>query len=132
MNTKRIIFIVGPTAAGKSKLAMSLAKKIGGEIVSCDSMQVYKCLDILSCKPSQLERRQVRHHLIDIVSPGQNFDVCKFIRFSKRAIEEIHNRDRVPIFVGGTGLYLDCLLNGIFEGPKGNPKVRNALIKKAK
>lgn len=131
MKTKHIIFIVGPTAVGKSRLAINLAKKIDGEIISCDSMQVYIGLDILSCKPSRSEMKQVRHHLVDVVSPGQNFDVCKFIRFSKRLIEEIHDREKIPIFAGGTGLYVDCLLNGIFEGPKSDPKIRKALIKKA-
>ncbi|MFC1708680.1 tRNA (adenosine(37)-N6)-dimethylallyltransferase MiaA [Candidatus Omnitrophota bacterium] len=132
MEKNKIIFIVGPTAVGKSKLAISLAKKIKGEIVSCDSMQVYRGLDILSCKPSKSERKQVKHHLIDAVSSSQDFDVGRFISLSRRLIEEIHKREKIPVFVGGTGLYLDCLLNGIFEGPKKNPKIRAELYGKAK
>lgn len=129
---KKIIFIVGPTAVGKSKLAISVAKKIGGEIVSCDSMQVYKGLDVLSCKPSKSERKQVTHHLIGVVASSQDFDVGKFIKLSRQLIGKIHKRGKIPVFVGGTGLYLDCLLNGIFEGPKGDPKIRNELYGKAK
>ncbi|MBL7197661.1 MAG: tRNA (adenosine(37)-N6)-dimethylallyltransferase MiaA [Candidatus Omnitrophica bacterium] len=132
MKKKKIIFIVGPTAVGKSRLVISLAKKIDGEIVSCDSMQVYRGLDILSCKPSPTEKKQVRHHLIDVVRSSQDFDVSKFINLSRRLIEEIHKREKIPIFVGGTGLYLDCLLNGIFDGPGKNPKIRSELYKKAK
>ncbi|MDD5617566.1 MAG: tRNA (adenosine(37)-N6)-dimethylallyltransferase MiaA [Candidatus Omnitrophica bacterium] len=129
---KKIFFIVGPTAVGKSKFALGLAEKINGEIVSCDSMQVYRGLDILSCKPSLKEQRKIPHHLISCIKPSQNFDVNQFVELSKRLIKEIHARGGVPIFTGGTGLYIDSLLNGIFEGPGQNPKIRNELYRKAK
>lgn len=128
----RIIFIVGPTAAGKTKLAIKLAKKINGEIISCDSMQIYKGLDILSAKPSKSETGQIKHHLVSAIRPSQDFDVSKFIKLSNQLIDEIHGRNKTPIFVGGTGLYTDCLLNGIFEGPKKNPKIRSKLYKQAR
>lgn len=127
----KIIFIVGPTAAGKTELAIKLAKRIGGEIISCDSMQVYKGLDILSAKPSIAQRRQIKHHLIDIISPAHNFNVSKFIKLSTKLIDEIHSRSKIPIFVGGTGLYIGSLLNGLFKGPATNTKLRSSLYKLA-
>ena len=129
---RKIVFIVGPTAAGKSKHAVKLARKIGGEVVSCDSMQVYKGIDILSCKPSEAETKKIRHHLFDIIFPSQDFNVNKFIKLSRQLIDEIHNRGKIPILVGGTGLYMDSLLNGLFEGPSKNSKIRSDLYKKAK
>ena len=132
MQKKKVIFIVGPTAVGKTKHALRLAKKVGGEIISCDSMQVYKGIDILSCKPSKTERSRIKHHLIDIISPSQDFNVSKFIKLSKQLTGEIHKRGKIPIFAGGTGLYIDSLLNGLFEGPAKNPTIRKKLYKKAK
>jgi len=132
MQKKKVIFIIGPTAVGKTKHALRLAKKVGGEVISCDSMQVYKGIDILSCKPSKTERSRIKHHLIDIISPSQDFNVSKFIKLSKQLTEEIHKRGKIPIFVGGTGLYIDSLLNGLFEGPAKNPAIRKKLYKKAK
>jgi len=128
---KRVVFIIGPTAVGKSKFAVGIAKEIGGEIVSCDSMQIYRGLDILSNKPSAKERKNIPHHLIDIISSSQNFNVNKFIELSNRLIFEIHKRGHIPIFVGGTGLYVDSLLNGLFEGPSQNQKIRKELYQKA-
>lgn len=129
---KKVIFIVGPTASGKTKLALVLAKRIEGELISCDSMQVYKGLDILSSKPSSLERKTIRHHLINIIRPSQNFNVSEFIKLSRKLIGQIHDRGKIPIFAGGTGFYMECLLNGLFQGPGANPKIRNELYRKAK
>lgn len=129
---KPVIFIVGPTATGKSNAALRLAEKINGEIISCDSMQIYKGLDILSAKPSRQERKRIKHHLMDIISPAQSFDVNKFVRLSTEIIEDIHQRGKVPIVVGGTGLYIDSLLNGLFQGPAKNAAIRNTLQKQAK
>lgn len=129
---KKIFFIVGPTAVGKSKFALGLAERINGEIISCDSMQVYRGLNILSCKPSLKERSKAPHHLIDFIKPSQNFNVNQFIELSKKLIKEIHARGGVPIFAGGTGLYIDSLLNGIFQGPGQDPQIRNELYRKAK
>ncbi|MDD5291832.1 MAG: tRNA (adenosine(37)-N6)-dimethylallyltransferase MiaA [Candidatus Omnitrophica bacterium] len=128
---KKIIFIVGPTAVGKTRLSIEVAKSINGEIISCDSMQVYRGLDILSCKPSLRERKQIPHHLIDIVSPARNFDVSQFIKLSKNLIEEIHDKGRKPVFVGGTGLYVDSLLNGIFQCPSKDQKIRDNFYRQA-
>ncbi|MDD5005498.1 MAG: tRNA (adenosine(37)-N6)-dimethylallyltransferase MiaA [Candidatus Omnitrophica bacterium] len=129
---RKIVFIVGPTASGKTKHALKLAKKIGGEIISCDSMQVYRGLNILSCKPSRKERKQVKHHLIDIINPDDDFNVSKFIKLSSQSIEKIHSKGKIPIFAGGTGLYAESLLNGLFQGPAANPKIRTGLYEKAK
>jgi len=129
---KKIVFIVGPTAVGKTNLAIEVAKNINGEIISCDSMQVYRGLDILSCKPSLRQRKQIPHHLIDIINPSRNFDVSQFIKLSKKLIKEIHNRCRTPVFVGGTGLYVDSLLNGIFQCASKSQKIRNNLYRQAK
>lgn len=128
---KKIIFIVGPTASGKSVAALTLAKKINGEIISADSMQIYKGLDILSAKPSAQEQQRIRHHLIDIVAPHQLFNVKKFIRLSTQVIEDIHKRQKTPIVVGGTGFYIDSLLNGLFEGPAKNASLRRKLQRQA-
>ena len=132
MMRKNIIFIVGATATGKTKFALELARKINGEIISCDSMQIYKGFDILSAKPGKKELQSVPHHLINIVTPKQSFDVNKFVQLSKDIISDIHKRGKIPIFVGGTGFYVDSLLNGIFQGPAKNSKIRSELLKQSK
>jgi len=132
MQKKQIIFIVGPTASGKSAAAIRLAKKINGEIVSADSMQIYKGLDILSAKPTKAQQKQVTHHLIDIIGPGRSFNVNTFVRLAAKAIEDILERGKVPIVVGGTGFYIDALLCGIFKGPAKNAALRNKLEKQAR
>jgi tRNA dimethylallyltransferase len=130
--TKKIIFIVGPTAVGKTSLSVGIAERMGGEVISCDSMQVYQGLDILSGKPSLKERKKIAHHLISIIKPSRNFDVSQFIDLSKKLITDIHKRGKIPVFAGGTGLYINSLLNGLFEGPSQNKKIRDELYKKAK
>src|SRR5215467_12578290 len=107
------ILLAGPTAVGKSEIALLLAKKIGGEIISVDSMQVYCGLDIGTAKPSAEERARVRHHLIDVVSLTEPFDAAQFVRLANAAVTEIQSRGRVPIFCGGTGLYFKALLEGL-------------------
>jgi tRNA dimethylallyltransferase len=124
---KSPIFIAGPTAVGKSEIALLLAGKIGGEIISADSMQVYRGLDIGTAKPSSVERARVPHHLIDICDLTENFDAAQFIRHAQKAVEEIHARDRVPIFCGGTGLYFKAFLSGLGEAPGTNPELRAEL-----
>jgi tRNA dimethylallyltransferase len=121
------IFIAGPTAVGKSEIALLLAEKIGGEIISADSMQVYRGLDIGTAKPSLAERARVPHHLIDICDLTENFDAAQFIRLSQKAVEEIQARGRVPIFCGGTGLYFKAFLSGLGEAPATNPELRAEL-----
>ncbi|MBO7310433.1 MAG: tRNA (adenosine(37)-N6)-dimethylallyltransferase MiaA [Clostridia bacterium] len=104
--------VVGATASGKSALALALAKKHGGEIVSCDSMQIYKRMDIGTAKPTFEELSAVPHHMIDIAEPTQAFSCADYVSMADKVIRDIHSRGRLPIICGGTGLYLDSLLRG--------------------
>ena len=121
------IFIAGPTAVGKSEIALRLVEQIGGEIISVDSMQVYRGLDIGTAKPSPAERARVPHHLIDICDLTEAFDAAQFVRLAQKAVEEIQSRGRVPIFCGGTGLYFKAFLSGLGEAPSANPELRAEL-----
>jgi tRNA dimethylallyltransferase len=121
------IFIAGPTAVGKSEIALCLAEQLGGEIISADSMQVYRGLDIGTAKPSPVERARVSHHLMDICDLNENFDAAQFVRLAQKAVEEIQARGRVPIFCGGTGLYFKAFLSGLGEAPSANPELRAKL-----
>ena len=116
-NKKKIIAIVGPTASGKSALALALAKEYGGEIISCDSMQVYKRMNIGTAKPSALEMSEVRHHLIDIKEPTESFSCEDYVSLASSAIDLVSESGRLPIVCGGTGLYLDALLRGGNSAP---------------
>lgn len=106
----KVIAIVGPTAVGKTALAIELAKRYNGEIISCDSMQVYRGMDIGTAKPSKEELAQVKHHLIDIKMPSDNFSCADYATLAKKAISDIEKRGKTPIFCGGTGLYLDSVI----------------------
>ena len=108
----KIFAVVGPTASGKSALALELAKRHGGEIISCDSMQVYKRMDIGTAKPTADEQRAVRHHLVDVVEPDVSFSSEDYVELASKAIEDCASRGKIPIVCGGTGLYLDALLRG--------------------
>ena len=123
----RLIAVAGPTASGKSALALRIAAARGGEIVSCDSLQVYRGLDIGSAKPTAAERAAAPHHLLDVVDPDQDFSAADYARRAREAIAAIHARGRVPIVAGGTGLYLRALLRGLFEGPARNETLRRRL-----
>lgn len=114
---KKIIAVVGPTASGKSALALELAKQYGGEIVSCDSMQIYKKMNIGTAKPTAEELAAVRHHMIDIAEPTENFSCEDYVRSASEAIDSIISRGALPIVCGGTGLYLDALLRGGNSAP---------------
>src|SRR6186713_1912882 len=111
------LFIAGPTAVGKSAAALALAEKVGGEIISVDSMQVYRGLDIGTAKPSAAERVRVPHHLIDVAELTEAFDAAKFVALAQKAVAEIQSRGRTPIFCGGTGLYFKAYLEGLGEAP---------------
>src|SRR5690606_3147877 len=121
------VYIAGPTASGKSALALLIAETLGGEIISVDSMQVYKGLDIGTAKPSAAERASVPHHLIDEVEVTAPFDAAQFVQLAGRARSEIEARGNLPIFCGGTGLYFNVLISGIGSGPGGDPKLRSEL-----
>ena len=122
-----LIAVVGPTAAGKSRLALDLARAHGGEIVSCDSLQIYRGLDIGSAKPTAEERRLVPHHLVDVVGPADEFSAAEYARRARAAVRDIAARGRLPLVVGGTGLYLRALLQGLFEGPSRDEALRRRL-----
>ena len=119
--------IVGATASGKSALALALAERIGGEIISVDSMQVYRGLDLGTAKPTAEEQARVRHHLIDVAELTESFDAARFIGLAQAAETDIRARGKVPIYCGGTGLYLKALREGLGEAPPSDPVVRAEL-----
>ncbi len=121
------VFIAGPTAVGKSEIALALAEQLGGEIISVDSMQVYRGLDIGTAKPSPADRARVPHHLIDICDLTESFDAAQFIRRVQLAVAEIQSRGHVPVFCGGTGLYFKAFMSGLGEAPSANPELRAEL-----
>ena len=127
-----IIFIVGPTAVGKSEVAVALAEMINGEIVSCDAMQVYREPNILTNKPASSLIKKIPHHLINIVSVKEEFDVFRFNQLACEAIRGIREKKRLPIVTGGSGLYMQILLDGIFEGEQKDLQLRSSLILEAK
>lgn len=113
-----VVFLVGPTASGKSALSLNLAKKLNAEIISCDSMCVYKGMDILTSKPDPSDRKKVRHHLVDIISPAKEFSVAEYRRLALDAVEDILKRGKTPLFVGGSGLYVKAVVDGLFPSAK--------------
>ena len=123
----RIICVVGPTASGKTKLAVQLAKAYDGEVVSCDSMQIYKHMDIGTAKPTPEEMEGVRHHLIDIIEPGEDFSVGKYVQLADACVQDILSRGRTVIIAGGTGLYVDSLISGRTFAPVPQTGKREAL-----
>jgi tRNA dimethylallyltransferase len=125
-----LCIIIGPTAAGKTKYAINLAKKIGGEIISADSMQVYKSMDIGTAKPTKREMRGVPHHLISIKNPDEDWNVSMFVEEANRLIDDIRRRGKTPIIVGGTGLYIWTFLEGFsFPIAPSSPALRARLEK---
>jgi tRNA dimethylallyltransferase len=121
------VFLAGPTAVGKSAVALALAEKIGGEIISVDSMQVYRGLDIGTAKPTADEQKKIPHHLIDVCDLNESFDAAKFVRLAETAVAEIQLRNRTPILCGGTGLYFKAFISGLGEAPPADGKVRAEL-----
>ncbi len=108
----KIAAVTGPTASGKTALSIALARELDGEIISCDSMQIYRRMDIGTAKPTAAEQSEVRHHLIDILPPDEPYSCSDYVKDAEGAIEDIVSRGKLPIFCGGTGLYLDRLLRG--------------------
>lgn len=132
MDKTKLIVIQGPTAAGKSALAMELSERFGGEIISADSMQVYRYMDIGTAKPSLEDRKRVRHHLIDIIAPDEGYTAARYCIDAAAAVVEISGRKKIPIVAGGTGLYIKALTGGLFEGPGADAGIRDRLLTEAR
>ena len=131
MDKPKVIVICGPTASGKTALSIELAKKINGEIISSDSMQIYKDMTIGTAKPTIEEMQGIKHYLIDFIEPNQRYSVADFKKDAEKAIEEIIKKGKVPIVVGGTGLYVDSLIYGIeYQEINFDEKYRNELEKR--
>lgn len=127
---KQNILILGVTAGGKGRLAFELAKKLDGEILSIDSMKVYRRMDIGTAKPSKEVRKQINYHLIDVVEPSESFSVDKFLNMADAAVKEIESRKKFVIAVGGSAMYIKAMLYGIFEGPGTSEQIRRELKEK--
>ena len=123
----KIILIAGPTASGKSKFAIQLAKKINGEIINADSMQVYKELKILTARPKKIDEKKVKHHLYGFQSVKKDFSTGTWLKHAKKKIKEIRKRNKIPILVGGTGLYFKSLIDGLVIIPNIPKKFRNKI-----
>jgi tRNA dimethylallyltransferase len=131
LQSKNLIIILGPTGVGKSATSLQLAKKFKGAIINCDSMQVYKGFDIGTDKLPPEKRENIPHYLLDIVDPDTQFTAADFVNQALKALESILKKKRLPIIVGGTGLYLKALLDGLFPGPGRDSSLRRKLEKKA-
>lgn len=126
---KKVICVCGPTAVGKTACTIALAKKFNGEIINCDSMQLYKYMDIGSAKPTAEERRQIPHYLVDEIDPREPFSVARFQKMAKDAIQKVFSRGKLPFLSGGTGLYLNALLYDMdFSTPPRDPAYRDRLF----
>ena len=123
----RILVIVGPTASGKTALALSTAEKCDAEIVSADSRQIYKYLDIGTAKPTVAERTMVKHHFVDVLAPSSEFSAGQFGADVRKVIAEILRKKKLPVLVGGSGLYVKAAIDGLFEGPGKDPEIRMML-----
>ncbi len=127
-----VIVLLGPTGVGKTSVSILLAKTLNTEIISADSMQIYRCMDIGTAKPSLKELREVKHHLINILSPQESFSAGMFKEMATEIIDDLHGKGKIPVVVGGTGLYIKTLTRGLFEGPGADWTLREELLKKEK
>ena len=124
----KLVSIAGPTASGKTALAVKLAKRFNGEIISADSMQIYKGMDIATAKPSEEEKMGVPHHLMDFLDPGEAFSVADFVKLAHEAANDIASRGKLPVLCGGTGLYIRSFLENIsFSEQPPDPDLRREL-----
>ncbi len=128
---KKVYLILGCTACGKGAVARQFARQVGGQIISVDSMKIYRRMDIGTAKPSAEIRAEIPHHCVDLVEPSDNFTVADYVRHADAAIESILAAGFVPVAVGGTSLYIKALTEGLFEGPQAPPEVRQALKDRA-
>ena len=126
-----LVVILGPTGSGKTPLSIALGRQFDGEIVSCDSVAVYRGLEIGAAKPSAEQRKQIPHHLLDVVTPDAFYTAGDYSRDGRAAIAAIASRGKLPIVTGGTGLYLRALLQGLFPGPQRSAELRERLLRKA-
>jgi tRNA dimethylallyltransferase len=125
--SRQVLLIVGPTASGKTEVSIHLAKRLDGEIISADSRQIYKHLDIGTAKPTKEQLLSVTHHFIDELLPDQEFNAAEFGERARRVVDEILSRNKTPIVVGGSGLYVQSLIDGLFEGPSADKEFRRIL-----
>lgn len=128
---KPLIVILGPTAVGKTRLSLAVAQLWKMEIVSADALQVYKHMDIGTAKPSPLDRSRIPHHMIDLVSPDEHYNAGRYERDAGASINQIHQAGKIPLLVGGCGLYLRAVLHGLFHGPGADPELRKRLQQEA-
>lgn len=128
----RVICILGPTAVGKTAMALELAGRFGGEIVGADSMQVYRRMDIGTAKPTPEERKRIPHHLLDVVDPDEPFDVSRYIGLARDVVASLHRKGKTVFIVGGTGLYVRALLGGLIDGPGADDALRQELKQEMK
>lgn len=126
---KKIFFLVGPTAIGKSEVAISLARKIKAEIISCDSMQVYRTMDIITSQATPAQRKAIKHHLQNIIEPTREYNVSKYREQAISVCNKLFKKGKVPLFVGGTGLYYSVIIDGLFPAVPGDKKIRAKLYK---
>jgi len=124
----KVIIILGPTGVGKTEASILFAKSIDAEIISADSMQIYKFMNIGTAKPTPEQLKKVKHHMIDIVNPWESFSTGRYISMVKETIKDIHNRGKIPVVTGGTGLYIKAMTRGIFTGPHADWELRERLI----
>ena len=128
-----LIVVCGPTAGGKTALAVSLAERLGGEVIGADSMQIYKGMDIATAKPAEAEKRGVPHHLINILGPAESFSVADYVKLAKPVVSDISGRGKLPILCGGTGLYISSLIDNIaFEEIESSGQIRESLKRLAR
>ena len=132
MLKKKIVFLLGPTGIGKSAVAISLAKKINAEIISCDSMQVYRAMGILTSRVTAKQRKKVKHHLLGVIDPGQEYNVAKYRQEALAICDKLFSKSKIPLFVGGTGLYYSIIVDGIFPAVPQDKLIRAKLEKQLK
>jgi len=125
---KKVIILLGPTGVGKTETSLLLAQSLNTEIISADSMQIYRHMDIGTAKPSKQELSLVRHHMIDIVEPSESFSVGNYIHRVAPIIEDLHHQGKIPVVVGGTGLYIKAMTRGLFSGPTADWHLREELL----
>ena len=123
----KIILISGPTASGKSNFSIKIAKKIKGEIINADSMQVYKQLKILTARPNKKDQKNIKHHLYGVIDLTKNFSTGQWLKLVIKTIKDVRKRKKIPIIVGGTGLYFQSLINGLVKIPKIPIIIRNKI-----